>query len=561
VAISSQPLVSLDTGLSQRDRTQPRGWNRVFALSFLDSFYISLLIWMFAGGPNGWLGLLVDGDTGWHIRTGQYVLEHGAAPRVDIFSFSKAGQPWFAWEWLADVVMALLYSWSGLKGVVLLAGVLIPLASTIVFRQMMARGANLFIALLIALLGVGASSVHNLARPHVFTTLLVAASLWMVERDMREQRWTIWLLVPLTALWTNLHGGFVALLACLGLMAAGKAIEGYAFAHLRGERWSEAKRYGLLTAACTGATLFNPYGIHLHLHIVEYLRSDWIRNVVQEFQSPSFRNESMLQFEVLLVLAIIAAGSLIRRGSWVQALPILFWAHMSLSSVRHVPIFCVVAGPSLAEEVTRWWKAAIEGSSRKSFCGILDSLSRDLSGGFLRASVWPLVVVAALVILDRPVKWPRDFPAEKFPVDMVGRFGSELARSTVFTPDQWADYLIYRSWPQQRVFFDGRSDFYGEELGRQYLQLLEGRPQWADILKRHRFDRVLVPPEWPLASLLKRDTGWEVVEETAQAILLRRKKPDAQQAGTNVPSPPKKSPSRLMKTTEAAEHTKGDLRG
>lgn len=564
MAISSQPLASLNTGVSTRNRAAGRGLKRWLALSFLDCFYISLLMWMFAGGPSGWLGLLVDGDTGWHIRTGQYVLQHGSVPRSDLFSFSKAGQPWFAWEWLADAVMALLHEWSGLKGVVLLAGVLIPLAATIVFRQMMARGANLFVALVTALLGVGASSVHNLARPHVFTTLLVAVSMWVLERDRRSPSRTIWLLVPLTAVWTNLHGGFVALVACLALASAGNCIEGWLFAEARAERWLRAKRYGLLTAACAAATLVNPYGFNLHVHIADYLRSDWIRNVVQEFQSPSFRNEAMLQFEVLLVVGVIAAASLIRRGAWAAALPVLFWAHMSLGSVRHIPIFFVVAGPAIADEVTRWWKAGADATSRTSFLGILNSLSHDLSPGFLRASLWPLVVVSGLVVLDRPLKWPKDFPSEKFPVSLVDRYGAELARSTVFTSDQWADYLIYRSWPQQKVFFDGRSDFYGQELGQQYLRLLEGRPDWENILRRYNFDVVMAPPEWPLASLLKGDASWEIVADTGQAILLRRKQVEvprkaAKQALPVLPAGPKKDPPRLMKTTDAAEHSKGDL--
>ncbi|MEK7832075.1 MAG: hypothetical protein AAB401_13360, partial [Acidobacteriota bacterium] len=61
---------------------------------------------------------LLDSDTGWHIRTGELILQTGSAPRHDSFSHTMTGQPWFAWEWMTDVLMAALHGWRGLAGVV-----------------------------------------------------------------------------------------------------------------------------------------------------------------------------------------------------------------------------------------------------------------------------------------------------------------------------------------------------------------------------------------------------------------------------------------------------------
>jgi hypothetical protein len=69
------------------------------------------------------------------------------------------------------------------------------------------------------------------------------------------------------------------------------------------------------------------------------------------------------------------------------------------------------------------------------------------------------------------------------------------------------------------VFFDGRSDFYGEKLGQEYLHLLQGSYDWQSILRRHRFDVALLPVEWPLASLLKLDPAWKVVKDDGKAVL------------------------------------------
>jgi hypothetical protein len=477
-----------------------------------------LLVWLFAAG-SGWTGLLADGDTGWHIRTGEFILDAGSVPNRDPFSFSRPGEPWFAWEWLADIIFAIFHSQWGLPGVVVLAGMLIALTALVVFRHMLWRGANLFVALVVALLCVGASSIHYLARPHVFSLLLLAISLWLLDRDRRTCGKAVWCLVPLTALWVNLHGGFLALMASVGLLAAGCGIEAWLDQDRRQVHWSSFCRYCGLLTACGAASLVNPYGIRLHLHMVQYLRSDWIRTAVDEFQSPKFRSENLLHFELLLLTGLLVAGALLARRRVSDALPILVWAHLSLSSVRHVPIFAIVSAPLVASGLSRIWDAWTATRSPKSVVGILGAVARDLSGGFRRNSIWAPALALAVVGLSSASKWPRDFPELKFPVAMVRNHSERLASARVFTSDEWADYLIYCGWPRQKVFIDGRSDFYGPAIGKQYLQLANGLPDWERILNQYNFELVLIPPDWPLAALLKRHPGWRLAEEDSRAVL------------------------------------------
>ncbi len=115
----------------------------------------------------------------------------------------------------------------------------------------------------------------------------------------------MWLLIPFTALWVNLHGGFTVFLACLGMLIAGHAIEGW----MGRPRWDLVRRYGALLAGCSLASLMNPYGIQLHVHIVEYLRAGWIKDLIQEFQAPTFRSEGQLQFEALLLVGLVISRS------------------------------------------------------------------------------------------------------------------------------------------------------------------------------------------------------------------------------------------------------------
>jgi hypothetical protein len=491
-------------------------WAKLLLPSLSDLFFLAVLVWLFmSAGAAGWQGLLADADVGWHIRTGEYILDHHSVPHQDLYSFSKPGAPWYAWEWGVDLIDGALHRASGLKGVVLLAGVMIALYATTLVRRMVWRNVHLFVALVVALLAVGGASIHFLARPHIFTLLLLSGSVWMVESDRRNPSPRIWWLVPLTVVWTNLHGGFLALIALLGLTAVGVAIE----ALLGMERFHGAYRYAALTAACALASLVNPYGIQLHIHVVQYLRSDWIRSVIQEFQAPNFRNENLLQYEALLLVGLVVAGSLFRRKQIAEGLWILFFAHMSLSSVRHVPIFVTVAAPVIAQEIASWWTSFSAEASRHSLLGILNQMAADSMHGFRRSSIWPVAVVVTLVLMGSPIPWPKDFPEIGFPVKMVHDHQKELLESRVLTTDQWGDYLIYTN-PRIKVFVDGRSDFYGQEIGDQYLHMFAGNWDWKKLMDKYQFNLVLLPVESPLVQLLKITSGWRVEQDNGKEILL-----------------------------------------
>lgn len=486
----------------------------IWAPTLADFLFLSLIVWLFLAGPNGWLALLSDGDTGWHIRVGDWIRENGAFPRQDFLSFSKAGEPWFAWEWGAGIWMSFLHSWAGLKGVVLGMGLLIPAYLMILFRHALWRGATPLIALPVLLLASGSSAIHYLARPHLFTLMFLAAGLWIVEADRRVRSARIWFLVPLTIVWANLHGGFLSLVACLGLISIGSALS---------KDWSLARRYGILAAVCLTVSVLNPYGYHLHEHILAYLRSDWIREAVDEFQSPSFRSEPMLLFEILMFGALITAYRAVRRGNWADALLVVGWAHLSLGSVRHVPIFLLVAGPILAAELSAWWNEIVPGLPRRAILRTVDRVSRDLRDGFMRNSVWVLLPALLMVLLDSPIAWPKTFPEVKFPVQLIERYRNEIEGKRVLTTDEWGDYLAYRFYPQQRVFFDGRSDFYGEKLGKTYLSLMRGGVEAEEQVEHFRFDTVLIPREWSIQGALRRNPKWELLADGAKTVLFRRR--------------------------------------
>jgi hypothetical protein len=497
-------------------------WGRISIPSLSDLYFVAVMIWICMSGAAGWEGLLADADIGWHIRTGEWVLNHRAVPHQDLYSFSKPGAPWYAWEWGSDIIYASLHRAAGLKGVVLLAGVIIAIFAWTLLRRMVARDVHLLWAMAVSLMGVGAASLHFLARPHLVTLLFLSFSVWLIDEDRREltdrSARRLWLLVPLTILWTNLHGGFLALIAVLGLTAVGLAIEAW----LGRAEFRHAIRYAILAGACAASSLVNPYGYRLHMHVAEYLRSDWIRNTIQEFQSPVFRNENVLQFEALMLVGLIATGVMFKRRRIVEGLWILYFAHMSLGSVRHVPIFVTVCAPVIAIEISNWWRAGTEGAKKSSLFGIVNQMSRELMSSFQRFSSLPFLFVGTLIVMGAPIKWPKDFPEILFPAKLIHAHQAEILSARVLTTDQWGDYLIYLD-PRHKVYVDGRSDFYGPEVGNEYLRIVAGQWDWAQLIKKNGFTAVLLPSEMGICQLLKLDPAWRVVEDSGKAILLVRR--------------------------------------
>lgn len=500
----------------------PAWAKRLFYPSLSDLFFLFFTAWMFLVSPAGWQRLLLDADTALHLRIGQYILATGGVPHQDLFSFSKPGEPWYAFEWLSETIYASVYSLAGFKGIALLAGMLIALYITMLLKYTLWKGANGAIALMLILVTASATSIHFYARPHLFTLLFLAAAIWVMDINRRNGGWLIWTLPPLTTLWANLHAGFFVFFALLGLRAAGCAAEAWLWPELRRERRREAIQLIGVGAACVLASLINPYGIHLHQHILETLSSTWIKENVSEFKSPSFRQEELFDFMFLLFAGLASLTSLLRKRSLVEPLWILFLGYSALVSVRHVTIFALVAAPVIAVELSEWWVSVSAGKSRTSLLGIFGDMSGQLTSILAGTSIFiPLVVVG--LALTPGLHWPTEFPeGGGLPIKMIELHSDLLANGRVFASDQIADYLIFRNYPRQKVFFDSRHNYYGEKIGNAYFSLNNGGREWRALLDEFHFDVALLGADAPLAALLQTSGDWRVVEDDDKFVLFER---------------------------------------
>ena len=520
MATATDQMLTSGVPASNNQASPPRSvLANLLSPSLSDVLFVSIIAVSFLSGAEGWLRLFGDGDAGFHIRVGDWILKNGV-PSQHPFSFSVTGKEWFAFEWLTQTAMAMVHGWWGLKGIAVMFGTIIAATFALLFRYSLARGANPLIAIVLVLLAANVNNVHYHARPHIITWLLLVIAIWITDSDRRNPSRRIWWLVPLTALWANHHGGFVVFFILLALMVAGLIAEAFFDPALRVERIAAVRRYVAVGACCAAASLANPYGFHLHAHVFEVLNAKWLTEMIHEFQSPSFRGEAMTAFMGLLFCGVACVGSLIRRRRTSEALWILFLAYSSLVSVRHATIYVLVAIPIIATEASVIWRRLVDQSARASAWRVLDGIAASMAAGAVRTSLVPLFFVLALPLLPWTV-FPSDFPSERFPAALAGRH-RELATARVFTTDQWSDYLVYRYFPVQKVFIDGQHQYYGEKHVKDYVSTLQAQAAWPRLLDKFQISHVLCPADGPLAAAMQADSGWRLIDKGESALLFAR---------------------------------------
>lgn len=482
--------------------------------------------------------MLGDAGIGWHIRTGQQILSAHGIPRTDPFSSTMQGKPWFAWEWLYDVIIGFLDSAWGLNGPVWFTAVVISTVFAWLFRLVVSRGADLFAALILVLLAMSASTIHFLVRPHVLTWLFTLVCFWILdskEKDSFSNRHLpnrkLWYLPLLILLWVNVHGGFLLGFALLSIYWLGSLWTWWRTNESRLEdalqKIAAARRVrdlSLIGILSVCASLINPYGWKLHEHIYGYLSNRFLMNHIDEFQSPNFHGLAQRCF-LLLLLCVL--GVVMIRGRQLrlsQGLTILFAVYAGLYASRNIPVASIlltmIAAPLFP---------GIPGF--RSFVGRMEKVESRLRG-----HLWPLLaIVVTGVIVANGGRIRSDqlvfaqFDANRMPIAAASFLRDKHAEGSILSPDYWGGYLIYRLYPHDRVVIDDRHDLYGEQFLRSYLTMMHVEPGWENFPMLHGAC-VLLPRRSALAAILAKTAEWHTVYSDDVAIFFmpaeRNAKPD-----------------------------------
>ena len=451
----------------------------------------------------------VDPDLWWHLRTGEIILNSGL-PRQDPFSYTMAGRPWIAHEWLTDVVMALLHRAGGLPALSLFFAGVVGLGFFLLFLRTPGRP---YLAGFLIILGATATSPTWGARPQMINLLLGAWFIYVLEgvRQAELSRRWLWLLPLTSVLWANLHSGYLFGIVLCGVYAVGAGLEQW-----RTRDFQPLLTYGATGAACLVAALINPQGIHLWFYPFETLGSQAMQQFIAEWQAPDFQSSLFQPFAVFLAVAVLILIFSPQRPTWTELLLFLGGGGAALTSARNIPLFVVATLPFLGRHLLLALQAF-------SFSTLFTGERPEPRARPAQQVLHWLVIAVALIgaATWAGVRIGNNDAAlrQLFPVDALAVIRDEgLVETRVYNRYAWGGYLIWNEIP---VFVDGRADVYGDFIYT-YLQAAEGTLEWEQPLDTYDVNYVLMHSDSVLVTLLSESEHWRpLYRDDVAAVFVR----------------------------------------
>jgi hypothetical protein len=473
---------------------------------------VFLALTVFAGGRA-----LLDGDTLWHIKAGEVMLERGTVLTTDIFSNTVNGKPWLAHEWLSEVVMAALHNWGGVPAVVIFYFLLVSLSFWLLFRLADPYD-DPWLAIFCVSLALVLTLTHLLARPHIFTWFFGTLTLYLLSR---RDRW-LFILPLLTALWANFHGGFVLGLALQGLFLAGQGLEwGRRFFLPHGVRsfFREQRTPLVVLLLSVLASGLTPFGYELLLFPFR-VSAGIFSSSISEWGPPNLQH--YWPFRLYIIFSVFLLFFRGPQVSWKNRLFFLFFLNAALVHARHISIAGLFLTPFLLEVLSPWFKKA------RTFV-VKNSQDSDLSLSKTSGPVVTLLVAIFLLTLSgagesfgaRAVKSLFPLP-EHFSYNVVRFLEEHPPPGNIFNQDELGDFFVYALGPKLKVFIDGRLDMYGEDILKDYLDIEGVTEKTDDLLKKYDVNWVIFPSSKPLVLYLKATGDWNQIFQEDQVTILAR---------------------------------------
>jgi len=488
---------------------------------FLPRIEYILFIAIFWGiVSNGPRILNFDGDLPRHILTGNLILQTQRVSTTDIFSFRTTGYPSFPHEWLSQVIFATAYDWLGLDGIVLLTALMIMLTWAIVYQQAMRKSKSFFLTLIFIALGVGAGQIHVLPRPHIFTYILTAIWIGLLE-SMEENKTRSWWLLPFVMLlWVNVHGMFVLGIAILGIYLVGDFLDHPSISWFR---TNKARSLLLAGGLSLLATFFSPSGPRIWEAIASLGSNAYITSKIPEYQSPNFHLPETWPFIIIVLLAMIGLARKTERLTWVQGLLLCSFTGMALYTSRMIPIFAIVVTSIAAKVFADWLR---EDYSQSRLFTIEENIYKINSTSNGLVWVFAIVLFAAVLLKSGKTLDPQGqgnvFDKRFFPVEAVSWLETHPQDGHMFNEFDWGGYLLLNLWPSQQIFMDGHTHIYGEKLTREYEQVITQGKGWDEILNKYNVKWIIIRANTSLAKALSSSKIWTTTYEDKTAVIFVR---------------------------------------
>lgn len=472
-------------------------------------FVIALFILIFiatlrpAGDPDFW----------WHLRTGELILDTGAIPHADPFSYTASGQEWITHEWLSETVMYLLYDRLGMIPLIIFFSLIITAAYGFAYLRTRDQ-AKPYVAGFVLVVSAVASAPLWGVRPQMISLLLTSVFLYLL--DCYEKNQKIAFLVPLpllSMLWVNLHGGFIIGIGIVGVYWLGFMAKilfrGKGKAKGDPRAWKPVLTLAAVVVLCLLASLINPNHYKILVYPFQTLFDPAMQQYLVEWYSPDFHNIIWVPFAVL-VLALVAAGMTGKsQVSISSALLVIIFGFAAFRSVRHIPLFAITAAPVLAGQIAEIFKIPKSNNTGSN-------VSRGMNIGI----VLLLAAYTALIVHQLPEK-QQVKEAETFPKLAAQWLLKNQPQGNLFNSYTWGGYLIWSLYPDYPVFIDGRADVYGADFINRYATIHQAKSGWEEELDKTGAQLVLIEKDSILAQALRQLDKWDILYEDDLSVIFQ----------------------------------------
>jgi hypothetical protein len=455
-----------------------------------------------------------DADFWWLLRAGRYMVETRSFLAADPFSATAQGAEWLNHAWGFELAVYAIYAVLGTTGVILMQGLAASATFGVLYgllrREGVARGWSF------ALLSIGALATYGFwsPRPQLVTYFILAVFVWILADYQAGRASRLWWLPVLTAVWANLHGGFLAGPALVALCAAGELV-GWALGDDAGRTGGlvRARALAIVSAASVVASLANPFHYHALLFPFQVMGERLSQAWIVEWASPPFGHPQVLVLEIMLGLMLVLALGTARPVPWRDLAVLVPLVHLAFQATRNTPLLVIVATPILGRAVAscagaHWARLPHVGQRAVATAalGLVLSSCSLVAGSRQPAQIWSTFR-------------PGFGVAESLPAGAVAFLRREGRRGTLWNEYVWGGYLIWHLYPELRVSIDGRMAVYGPARFAEHLKVAELEPGWQDALARLEVDAAVVRSGSPLVSAL-RASGWAVRYEDKVATVL-----------------------------------------
>ncbi len=425
-----------------------------------------------------------DADLSWQQWLGNQVLTlHHIPSQLGLETFTANGARWVPQEWLFSTAVAATLP-TGHFYVLAIAAALAGVGALAVTAwRAHRRGASTFATTLTTAL-VGFAMMQSFGvRAQVFGWALLA--IIMLLLDMESP--LVFLIVPLTVVWANLHASALIVPVLVALWTLGTAIEDRA--------WSvRVERNVLLTLATVLAVFLTPFSWHLPAYALQ-LQTSAIRASISEWQPPDLTMPAFFAGLLPLIAMGCYFGVAAPRERWRDGMLFAVTACLSFTAIRHMPLCALVIAPMVAQRLS----SAIPQHAR---------LNVVLSERFSEVLAIGSSAIAAFAIVLTLNQAPA-IAHSSLPETAVSALAAAPGEHRLYCEDfAWCSMALQKK--NLRVFLDGRCDPFPDTVWKAYLDVEKVTPRWSALLERYGVDTVLAKAGRPLAQILKSQPGWHV---------------------------------------------------